>query len=58
MKDGVTIPLTIGEIYETNGGHAAQYRVRCDDGGIADFGTWRFITIEEFREKRLSELGI
>jgi hypothetical protein len=57
IRDGV-IPLTIGKIYETDGGPPSQYRIRCDDGGIGDFGTWRFITIEEFREKRLSELGI
>jgi hypothetical protein len=34
------------------------YVVRCDDGFIRKVGTEYFITQEEWREKKLNELGI
>ena len=55
----VSSSLTVGKVYETDGLQSTLYRIRCDDDvSIGEFGNWRFITIEEFREKRLSELGI
>ena len=52
------IPLTVGKIYETNGGPSAMYSVICDDGVLRAFSTSRFITVDECREKKLKELGI
>lgn len=55
-KRNTTLPLTIGKVYETNGGPAAQYTVMCDNGVLYDLSTWRFISLEGWREKQLNEL--
>ena len=52
------IPLTVGKIYETDGGPPAEYSVICDDGVLRYFSTSRFITLDEWREMKLNDLGI
>ncbi len=53
---GKEIPYTIGKVYETNGGPAAQYLVMSDDGDFYNLSTSRFISLEEWREKQLDKI--
>lgn len=53
---GKEIPYTIGKVYETNGGPAAQYSVISDDGEFYNLSTSRFISLEEWREKQLDKI--
>jgi hypothetical protein len=53
---GEVIPFTIGKVYETNGGPAAQYSVMSDDGEFYNLSTSRFISLEEWREKQLDKI--
>jgi hypothetical protein len=55
---GKEIPYTIGKVYETNGGPAAQYSVMSDDGEFYNLSTSRFIKLEEWRDLQLEKLGI
>ena len=57
-RNGVILPLTIGKVYETSGGPAAQYTITSDTGELYDLATWRFVSLEEWRERQLRELGI
>ena len=58
-RGGVILPLTIGKVYETDGLQSTLYRIRCDDDvSIGEFGNWRFVSLEEWRERQLRELGI
>lgn len=50
--------ITIGRVYETSGGPAAQYTIMSDIGDLYDLATWRFVSLEEWRERQLKELGI
>jgi hypothetical protein len=49
--------LTVGKIYESNGG-PEMYRITCDDDVRRFFSTSRFITLEEFRNRKLKSIGI
>lgn len=53
---GEEIPFTIGKVYETNGGRAAQYSVISDDGMIYELSISRFIDLEEWREKQIDKI--
>ena len=53
---GKEIPFTIGKVYETNGGPAAQYSVMSDVGELYNLSTSRFISLEEWREKQLDKI--
>ena len=66
-KGGVILPLTIGKVYETSGGPslcwhglpaAAQYTITSDTGELYDLATWRFVSLDEWRERQLKEIGI
>ena len=50
--------LTIGKVYESTGGSPAMWSITCDDGVIREYSAGRFVTLEEWREKQLKELGI
>jgi hypothetical protein len=51
------LPLTIGKIYDASL-VAIYYSLCCDDGISRSFDQSRFITLEEWRESKLGELGI
>lgn len=53
---GEVIPFTIGKVYETKGGPAAQYSIMSDDGMIYELSTSRFIDLEEWREKQIDKI--
>jgi hypothetical protein len=53
---GEEIPFTIGKVYETKGGPAAQYSVMSDDGEFYNLSTSRFISLEEWREKQIDKI--
>lgn len=48
--------LTIGKVYETNGGPAAQYQITCDDGVSRTFSIEDFVTLDRWREMQLNIL--
>jgi hypothetical protein len=57
--------LTIGKVYESpTGGLPGMWSIigrvaiTCDDGIVRDYSTTRFIALEEWRERKLGELGI
>lgn len=56
LIDPIKLGLTIGKVYETSGGPAAQYTITCDDGVIRDYSVGRFVTLEEWREKQLNKI--
>ena len=51
------LPLTIGKIYDASP-VCIYYSLCCDDGIGRSFHKSRFITLEEWRESKLGELGI
>ena len=61
------LPLTIGKIYDVlllsidenpSSPVSIHYSICCDDGINRNFHKSRFITLEEWRERKLNELGI
>lgn len=59
LEIGTTAPITPGKIYESIESFSSKdYFITNDDG----FKSWEqkenFITLEEFREKQLNDLGI
>ena len=54
------IQLTVGKIYDTSASknRPAGYSICCDDGISRKFHKSRFITLEEWRERKLNELGV
>jgi len=56
IKGVSVLPFTIGKVYETTGGPPAQYRIISDSGIPYNLSTWRFVTLEEWREMQLKKI--
>lgn len=53
--NGEIFPLTIGKVYEFNGD---TYHITCNNGEVFHLSSLRFVSLEEWREKKLEKLGI
>jgi hypothetical protein len=54
----IFLPLTVGKAYEYAYEYDYSYIIKDDNGYINSFQKWFFMTLDEYRNQKLKEIGI